>query len=60
MTSSEKARHVRAELETIMASLQLRQLGQLLALGRRLAEEDAELREPPADLVETSDANARM
>ena len=39
MSTSEAARHVRAELETIAAGLQLDELVQLLALGRRLAEE---------------------
>jgi hypothetical protein len=42
MTTSEAARHVRAELETIAAGLQLDELVQLLALGRRLFEEQDE------------------
>ena len=36
MTTSEAARHVRAELETISASLPLHELTRLLELGRRL------------------------
>ena len=39
MTTSEVARHVRAELETITAGLQLHELARLLELGRRLLEE---------------------
>ena len=39
MTTSEAARHVRAELETIAAGLQLRELARLLEVGRRLLEE---------------------
>jgi len=38
-TTSEVARHVRAELETIAAGLQLRELARLLEVGRRLLEE---------------------
>ncbi len=41
-TTSEAARHVRAELETIAAGLPLRELARLLALGRRLVDEQAE------------------
>ena len=41
-TTSEAARHVRAELETIAAGLQLRELARLLELGRRLVEEQAD------------------
>jgi hypothetical protein len=39
MTTSEAARHVRAELETIAAGLPLRELARLLEVGRRLSEE---------------------
>jgi hypothetical protein len=41
-TTSEAARHVRAELETIAAGLPLRELARLLELGRRLVDEQAE------------------
>jgi hypothetical protein len=41
MTTSEAARHVRAELETITAGLQLHELARLLELGRRLLEEQS-------------------
>jgi hypothetical protein len=40
MTTSEAARHVRAELEAIASGLSLRELERLLALGRRLCEGD--------------------
>jgi hypothetical protein len=43
MTTSEAARHVRAELETIAAGLQLHELARLLELGRRLIEEQSAL-----------------
>jgi hypothetical protein len=38
MTTSETARHARAELETIAAGLGLRELAHLVAIGRRMAE----------------------
>lgn len=41
-TTSEAARHVRAELETIAAGLELRKLARLLELGRRLVDEQAD------------------
>jgi hypothetical protein len=43
-TPSENARHARAELEAIIASLCLGELAMLLELGRRLLEQ-AEVRE---------------
>jgi len=39
MTTSEVARHVRAELEALASGLPLEELVQLLAVGRRLLEE---------------------
>ncbi len=39
MTTSEAARHVRAELETIASGLALSQLVRLLEVGRRLLDE---------------------
>ena len=41
MTTSEAARHVRAELETIAAGLQLHELARLLELGRRLLDDQS-------------------
>jgi hypothetical protein len=41
-TTSEAARHVRAELETIAAGFQLRELARLLEFGRRLVDEQVE------------------
>jgi hypothetical protein len=39
LTNSERARLVRAELETIAAALQLEELAELLVIGRKLLEQ---------------------
>jgi hypothetical protein len=40
LTSSEQARHARAELEAIAAALRVHELALLVALGRRLLEQN--------------------
>jgi hypothetical protein len=40
LTPSEHARLARAELETIVAALRVHELAQLVALGRRLLDQD--------------------
>lgn len=43
-TPSENARHARAELEVIIAALQLGELTRLLELGRKLIEQRSDSR----------------
>jgi hypothetical protein len=50
-TRSEQARHARAQLEVIAASLELRQLQMLLAMGLGLLDQN-ERRNPPTQQTE--------